>query len=189
MSNLSQSHKANLTYASNNDNGLPPGNAVLDTAQGVDSVYRFATDMAFGAAIPFHQGYIDTPDYFYCPSWEHPYMQKNTLNSNGSYGGYQDEGKPLPTMHYMTSYNYRGVFSGNVRAPSPVYDDSSVSYMGDHWAREWGQYVHIKEGFSILYVDGRAKFNYDKGQTVFATHVSHTNDAVQDRHWELFFED
>ena len=44
MSNLSQSHIANQIYAKNNNDDLPPGNAVLDTAQGVDSVYRFATE-------------------------------------------------------------------------------------------------------------------------------------------------
>ena len=189
LSNLSQSHKANQTYAYNNDNILPPGNAVLDTAQGVDSVYRFATQMAFGMAIPFHDGTIDTPDYFYCPSWEHPFMRKNKLNGNGRHGGYNDVGFPAPTMHYMTSYNYRGIFDGETRAPNPLYDDSSVSYMGDHWTNDWGQYVHVREGFNILYVDGHAKFNHDKTQTVFTANVSHTNDAVQDQHWQLFFED
>ena len=189
LSNLSQSHKANLSYASNNDNIIPPGNAVLDSAQGIDSVYRFATKMAFGAAIPFHNGYIDSPDYFYCPSWEHPYMRKNTLNGNGRYGGYEDEGYTAPSMHYMTSYNYRGVFDGTARSPSPIYDDSSVPYMGDHWARDWGKYVHLKEGYNILYVDGHAKFNHDKTQTVFASNVSHTNDNVQGQHWDLFFKE
>lgn len=189
LSNLAQSHMANQIYARNNNGGLPPGNAVLDTAQGVDSVYRFATNMAFGAAIPFHQEYISTPDYFYCPSWTHPYMRKNKRNGNGRYGGYEDPGFPKPLWHYMTSYNYRGVFKGEVREPNPVFDDSSVAYMGDHWAREWGQYVHLREGFNILYIDGHAKFNHDKSQTVFTTNVHHMNDALQDQYWSLFFDE
>ena len=189
LSNLKQSHNANAVYGKNNNNELPPGNAVLDTAQGVDSVYRMATQMAFGAAIPYHQDYIGTPDIFYCPSWEHPYMQKNKRTSGGHYGGYNDPGFPKPSMHYMTSYNYRGVFDGDVRAPSPALDGANVAYMGDHWAREWGQYVHTKDGFSILYVDGHAKFNYDKSQEVFKTGVSHTNDTVQGQYWDIFFQD
>lgn len=187
LSNLSQSHKANLAYASGNNNQIPPGNAVLDTAQGIDSVYRFVTNMAFGAALPYHTGYITTPDYFYCPSWEHPYMRKNTLSNDGNYGGYTDEGYTKPKMHYMTSYNYRGVFDGVPRSPSAIQDDSDVPYMGDHWANDWGQYVHTLDGYNILYVDGHAKFNHDKGQVVLSTAVSHVNDGLLGQSWDIFF--
>ena len=189
LSNLKQAHLGNLSYSDDNDDDLPPGNAVLDSAQGVDSVYRIATQMAFGAAIPYDIGYVDTPDIFYCPSWTQPYMQKNKRNGGGQYGGYNDPGFPAPTLHFMTSFNYRGVFDGEVRAPSTSLDDSSVPYMGDHWCREWGQYVHTRDGYNILYVDGHAKFNYDKTETVFNTGVSHTNDALQGQFWDTFFAD
>ena len=188
ISNLSQSHKANMIYGEDNDSNMPPGNAVLDYSQGIDSVYRIATSMPFGAAIPYHHGYIDTPNLFYCPSWTQPYMQLDKRNSGGQYGGYtSDPSKPQPSLHYMTSFSYRGVFDGVARAPSLVEDDSSVPYMGDHWAREWGQYVRERQGFSILYVDGHVKFNHDKSQTVFSTNVSHTNHGVQGQYWDLFF--
>ena len=188
LSNLGQSHKGNLMYGDDNDSSMPPGNAVLDSAQGVDSVYRIATSMAFGMAIPYHTNYIDSPHVFYCPSWTHPYMQMNKIS--GGFGGYTtNPTDPQPSMHYMTSYSYRGMFDGEVRAPSLVQDSDSVPYMGDHWAREWGQYVHIREGFNILYVDGHAKFNHDKGQVIFSTNVSHTSWAQQDQHWDLFFGD
>lgn len=187
LSNLGQSHKGNLMYGDDNDSAMPPGNAVLDSGQGVDSVWRIGTNMAFGAAIPYDRGYLDSPDAFYCPSWEHPYMQKNKLNGSGSMGGFADEDYTPPTSHFMTSFSYRGVFDGVVRAPSLVEDSDSVPYMGDHWAREWGQYVHTRDGFNILYVDGHAKFNHDKSQTVFTSNVSHTNWGQQDQHWDLFF--
>ncbi|MCM8532001.1 MAG: type II secretion system GspH family protein [Lentisphaeraceae bacterium] len=74
LSNLSQCHKANLAYGIGNNHSLPPGNAVLDSGQGINSVYRIATNMAFGAAIAYQQKYTDTPDNFYCPSWTQPYM-------------------------------------------------------------------------------------------------------------------
>ena len=189
LNNLTQSHKGNLMYGDDNDSSMPPGNAVLDSGQGVDSVYRIATQMAFGMAIPYDTGYIDSPDVFYCPSWTHEYMQKNQLNSGGQYGGFTDEGYTQPSLHYMTSFSYRGVFDGVARAPSLVEDSDSVPYMGDHWAREWGQYVHTRDGFNILYVDGHAKFNHDKSQTVFSSNVSHTNWGQQDQHWDLFFGD
>ena len=190
LNNLSQSHRGNLMYGDDNDSEMPPGNAVLDSGQGVDSVYRIATKMAFGMAIPYHLEYIDVPNVFYCPSWTHPYMQMNKTNSNGKYGGYTNEPNATqPAWHYMTSFSYRGMFDGEVRAPSLVEDSDSVPYMGDHWAREWGQYVHVREGFNILYVDGHAKFNHDKGQVVYSTRVSHTNWGVQDQHWDLFFGD
>jgi len=190
LNNLSQSHRGNLMYGDDNDSSMPPGNAVLDSAQGVDSVYRIATNMPFGMAIPYHAGYVDVPDVFYCPSWEHPYMQMNKTNSGGHYGGYtSDPNATQPSMHYMTSFSYRGVFDGVTRAPSLVEDSDEVPYMGDHWAREWGQYVHTRDGFNILYVDGHAKFNHDRGQTVFSTNVSHTNWSQQDQHWDLFFTD
>ena len=188
LNNLSQSHRGNLMYGDDNDSAMPPGNAVLDSGQGVDSVYRIATSMAFGMAIPYDRGYLDSPGAFYCPSWTHEYMQMNKLNSNGRLGGYtSDPTDTQPTMHYMTSFSYRGVFNGVTRAPSLVEDSDSVPYMGDHWAREWGQYVHERGGFNILYVDGHAKFNHDKSQVVFSTNVSHTNWGQQDQHWDLFF--
>ena len=188
ISNLSQSHKANVLYADGNNSNLPPGNAVLDAAQGVDSVWRITTNTPFGMAIPYAQGYIDTPSVFYCPSWTHPYMQLNKTTSNGRYGGFTDDPNATqPAWHYMTSFSYRGVFNGVTRAPSLISDDSSVPYMGDHWAREWGQYVHIQQGFSILYVDGHVKFNHDKNQTVFSTRVSHTHWGLQDQYWDIFF--
>ena len=188
LNNLSQSHRGNLMYGDDNNSSMPPGNAVLDSGQGVDSVYRIATSMAFGMAIPYDRGYLDSPEAFYCPSWTHEYMQMNKLNSNGQLGGYtSDPADTQPSMHYMTSYSYRGVFNGVTRAPSLVEDSDSVPYMGDHWANDWGQYVHTREGFNILYVDGHAKFNHDKGQVVFSANVSHTNWGQQDQHWDLFF--
>ncbi|MCM8530843.1 MAG: hypothetical protein NE330_06765 [Lentisphaeraceae bacterium] len=189
LSNLSQSHIANMAYAANSENIIPPGNAVLDPAQGVDSVYRFATNMAFGAALPYHTGYTDTPNYLYCPSWEHPYMKKNTLNGGGQYGGYTDEGYTKPTLHYMTSYNYRGVFEGVPRSPNLLYDDSLVPYMGDHWTNDWGKYVHTLDGYNILYVDGHAKFNRDKTKTVLLTATDHRNHALQGLNWDVFFKE
>ena len=188
LNNLSQSHRGNLMYGDDNNSSMPPGNAVLDSGQGVDSVYRIATSMAFGMAIPYDRGYLDSPEAFYCPSWTHEYMQMNKLNSNGRLGGYtSDPTDTQPTMHYMTSFSYRGVFDGVTRAPSLVEDSDSVPYMGDHWANDWGQYVHTREGFNILYVDGHAKFNHDKSQVVFSANVSHTNWGQQDQHWDLFF--
>lgn len=189
LSNLNQCHKANVSYGTDSDDSLPPGNAVLDARQGVNSVYRVATKMAFGAAIPFDQGYLSSADVFYCPSWTHPYMKKNKRNGNGSYGGYTDEGYPKPSHHYMTSFNYRGVFAGEVRAPSLSKDDASVPYMGDHWCRDWGKYVHTRDGYNILYLGGQAKFNYDRSQTVFVTAVDQANHALQDQFWDTFFTD
>ena len=189
LSNLKQSHLANTLYGDDNNSGLPPGNAVLDYGQGIDTVYRIATQTAFGAAIPYHTGYLDSPDIFYCPSWTQPYMQKNTLRSNGYWGGYTDQGYTQPSRHYMTSYSYRGVFDGEIRAPNPETDDSSVPYMGDHWAKGWGKYVHTLDGYNILYADGHAKFVYDNSQLILSTNVIHSNHILQGQFWDTFFEE
>lgn len=189
LSNLSQCHKANLAYGTDDDSALPPGNAVIDSGQGINSVYRIATQKAFGAALPYDKGYTGTPDNFYCPSWTQPYMQKNIINSNGKWGGFTDEGYPQPSRHYMTSYNYRSYFDDGARAPNPVYDDSSVPYMGDHWTKGLGEYVHTLDGYNILYVDGHAKFNYDKGQVAIQGNVSNTGWALQSQQWDLWFKE
>jgi prepilin-type N-terminal cleavage/methylation domain-containing protein/prepilin-type processing-associated H-X9-DG protein len=186
LSNLSQSHKLNSVY-SIDFNYFPGGNAVLDYSQGVDSVFRIGTQTAFGAAIPYHTDYVETTDFLYCPSWTHPYMQKNKTNGSGKYGGYNDENHSAPLWHFMTSYSYRGVFEGTRRAPDIAKDSSDIPYMGDHWATNWGQYVHTQDGFNILYVDGHAKFNYDSKRKIQTLKISHTNHNIQGTYWDTFF--
>ncbi len=188
LNNLSQLHKTNVLFRNDNET-FPRGNAVKDPSQGVDSTYRISTQNAFGAAEPFHAGYFESSDAFYCPSWTHPYMQKNKVANNGLYGGYNDPAHSPPLWHFMISYNYRGSFDDGIRAPNDAVDSSSIPYMGDHWAREWGQYVHTLDGFNILYVDGHAKFNYDKNKKVFTMQVSHMDHVTQGIYWDIFFAD
>ena len=44
LSNLKQSHNANAVYGKNNNNELPPGNAVLDTAQPAKQAFRSSAE-------------------------------------------------------------------------------------------------------------------------------------------------
>ena len=188
LSNLAQSHRANALYGNNHNLDWPPGNAVLDRAQGVNSVYRIATKTAFGMAIPYHTGYLNSPELFYCPSWTHPYMQMNKISDTGLWGGYTSlPTYPQPLRHYMTSYSYRGMFQKETRAPSLRKDEADVPYMGDHWAKSLGNYVHNRDGYNILYIGGHAKFIYDKKQIAIKMNFHTKNWSNQDAYWDLLY--
>ncbi|MCM8532002.1 MAG: hypothetical protein NE330_12630 [Lentisphaeraceae bacterium] len=89
----------------------------------------------------------------------------------------------------MTSYNYRSYFSDGARAPDPRYDDSSVPYMADHWTAELGEFVHAQDGYNTLYIDGHAKFNYDKGRMIILSDTNNSSWAQQSQNWDLWFID
>ena len=76
-----------------------------------------------------------------------------------------------------------------IRAPSLSLDSGSTPYLGDHWTKDMGQYVHTLDGYNILYMGGHAKFNYDKEQTILMNNVYGTYHMQQGLSWDLFFED
>lgn len=193
LSNLSQMHKCNMMYGDDNNSIMPPGNAVVNYNIGIIStefIRNSGVHESYGLAYLYRQSYLDTADAFYCPSWTHPDFQKNKLNDSGTMGGYNDEDYPAPTRHYTTSYNYRGVFEdGEIRAPSLSLDSSSTPYLGDHWTKDMGQYVHTLDGYNILYMGGHAKFNYDTGKTILANNIYGPYHLMQGQFWDEFFKD
>lgn len=188
-SNLGQSHKANMLYGDDNSSNMPGGNAVIASQHGVGSTHVINEQLPMGASIPYATGYLSSPEIFFCPSWTHSWKQMNKLNGNGRFGGYNDANHPAPTRHYMTSLNYRGVFDGVARPPSLIEDDSTVSYMSDHWTAGWGKFVHLLEGYNTLYVDGHANFKYDKSQSIMSSNVGNSNHTQQDQYWASFFDE
>jgi prepilin-type N-terminal cleavage/methylation domain-containing protein len=192
LSNLSQSHLGNTMHGYDNNSAMPPGNAVVNYNIGIIStefIRNSGVHEIYGLASLYRQNYLETSDAFYCPSWTHPDFQKNTLNGSGSMGGYNDDGYAAPTSHFVISYNYRGVFEDEIRAPSLSRDSGSVPYLGDHWTKNMGQYVHGSDGYNVLYMAGHAKFNYDKEKTILMNNVYGTYHMQQGLSWDLFFED
>ena len=50
-------------------------------------MYRLDTDQPFGHSFLYTLDYIDSVQLFYCPSWDHPYMQIDKTNEAGNFGG------------------------------------------------------------------------------------------------------
>ena len=88
----------------------------------------------------------------------------------------------------MASYTYRSSFE-NGRMPARLNrDPPSSAFMAEHWAKQWGIYVHKLDGYNASYIDGHAEWLPDSRHYLIGENVSHTNWGVQERYWQEFFD-
>jgi prepilin-type N-terminal cleavage/methylation domain-containing protein len=154
------------------------------------------------------EGYLtdDSARIMYCPSWDHPDIQFNHQTSDGQVGGWQSDRSNLPVWA-ATSYDYRIRHdvpwdatnpwgdTNNMKALS-FKDDPDENVVSDAWINKssdnsiigfeagqgwWGHDGGI--GYSVLYLDGRVKFRYDRPKRLAMVWGSQHDNGGNEQRW------
>jgi prepilin-type N-terminal cleavage/methylation domain-containing protein len=202
LNNQKQIGIAAYMYAEENEEMFPEGQATIQSGFGIYTVYEVSKNRGFGHGKLVIQGYLPEPKSVYCPSWEHPHAQYNQLYPGNKYGGWPAPGNSGPTGHYHTSYQYRSTFGvGKNEPPSLTALDGDEPFLAEHWSQRAddssmgsGIWVHLAEGYNLLYIDGHARWFGDRtGQTIQAAsagglNIKHSNHTKMEDYWRSFFE-
>lgn len=190
LNNLRQMGMVLMLYSDDNNGKYPKGNGTSTRRPGMDGAYFVPHDSYMGIAIPYAEGYFDSPDIMYCPLWEHPFNNLNTLDDQGldvwarranAFGGFHHDKSILPTLFVGHSYAYRtsilrDVRSGNVWHVDPRMDGPGTAVMADHFQRRdvlYGQAYGHPNGYGTLYLDNSAKQLEDMGHDYMYTKQPH----------------
>lgn len=135
-----------------------------------------------------YNGYIDSGESFYCPSWTHPGIQWNTSSQSGNGGGWFEDEYDIPGGQSLmqTSYHYNATFSdkdalvedvtvSEMRAAS-LDDSGSAVLMADAFSDPVGAAssgghsrgidAHHLDGYNTMKLDGSVVYFQDREQRV-----------------------
>ncbi|MBI1367221.1 MAG: prepilin-type N-terminal cleavage/methylation domain-containing protein [Planctomycetes bacterium] len=162
-----------LNYANDAKRQLPPGNAALPGLWGIDSTYQVTTNTPLGLAYLMTAGYLTDARLFYCPTWKHPLLAYDVVNTvtetggsgfpPGTYGGWPAPGHAGPAKSRGISYHYRATFGNSVRESANLLmtHPAATPIVADHWVRRealYGvDYGHV-DGYETLFLDGHVSW-------------------------------
>jgi len=196
-SQLHQWSLATVNYASDNYGEFAPGPAALKRRWGHDVVRTRPTipgwaDQYFAAGRLIDQGYAKSPQMLYCPSWRHPVIQYDTVQTDpwgaGQWGGWPAAPNPGPTAWWGGSYAPRSTIRSAgrispVRSPN-LRDPASMAWMADFFMDSnhmvnvgaattgSGEMGHVV-GYNSSYVGGSVSWINDPEMRIIAEDIPH----------------
>lgn len=186
LNNLRNLGTVLMLYSDDNNGEFPRGNRTSPSSPGIDGTYFVSKDSPMGIAIPYMEGYFDNPETMYCPLWEHPYLNLDTLDSDGedvwvkrsnAFGGFHRDKTTLPTMFVGISYAYRTTLGPKYdQHVNPKFDDPTTTVITDHFARRevlYGLAYGHPDSYGALYLDNSAKNVQDSGHIYMFTKQPH----------------
>ena len=202
--NLAQAHIAQVGWASDHDGRFVEGQPVWPFTGHYATWWRTGGNNDAGGRPEYvgkrgvfakhgnlvHRGYLTTGKLFYCPSWDHPYMQFETsAGSAGVGGGWFDDENAVPNgQRFMqTSYHYNCTFSqkdplaeavrveemqaatletgGGAVLMADAFSDPAGG-TGGNSAFARGVSQHHQEGYNTMKIDGAVSFFRDSGHVI-----------------------
>ena len=211
LSNQRQNGIALHAYALDNDGALPPdAHAKYDNTIGAGVAWMYGTGAARHVVEPWGNftglGILKDWDYlpdgqvFYCPSFSYPEFQYDTFTGAFNGGGWREDasqaiadGQRWMKVGYVYR-NLRYVGPGQWRQITAA-DSGSLAINADSFAfepREVSSYQHGGKLYSVLYLDGHARFYSDPGFTLRdyhggnSYHVGTVGYLLMEEVYELF---
>lgn len=209
LNNVRQSHIAQVSWASEHKGRFVSGQPIWpktghyaiwwrngpinlnnsNVPENINEYGKFAKHGVLAA-----NGYLQSAELFYCPSWEHPaiqYQKSGRQTIGGSGGGYYPVESDVPNgqAFMQTSYHYNATFTdkqwnasynniglNDMRPASLDSTDNDGVLMADAFsdpaggggqgAVSRGIDMHHKDGYNRLFVDGSGSYFHDRSDTI-----------------------
>jgi prepilin-type N-terminal cleavage/methylation domain-containing protein len=217
INQLGQTGKALMMFADDNEQALPGGNATIASGNWIDSTYWVSGATPMGLALLVTEGYYDqgSAQTFYCPSWDHPYMEYGQLDTDGidiaggpnDYGGWPEAGGTWPNWHVGISYQYRSSFGGGYNRPATLGGNnatptatndspSGTAVLADMWTNRGGEVYGYKfghqTGYATLFLDMHVDWKHDNDLYIYRSLLPHPSAAgvwwwMAQNYWEPWF--
>ena len=204
-SQMRQTGFATFMYADDNNGIFPTTTAESKWGNGIEAIWYYEKFYAHGMLIS--NKYIDQngAEIFYCPSWNHPYLQFDVVSDGtqdkqpaGRQGGVPAIGNKGPNGWWVTSYFYRSYQDPSGKWRSFNQNDEGMPFFADMWARKgsdsglsisygqgyWGHQV----GYNVLWLDGHLAWQDDPGKAIMKEAVMHTKYSKLETAWKEYFE-
>ena len=188
-------------------NGIYPRTiAQSKPGNGIEAIWFYGKYYDHGILIP--NNYISRGDsaIFYCPSWDHPFIQYDVVSDgsqdsqpSGRQGGIPAPSSSGPNGWWATSLFYRNYRDGSGTWRAFNQDDESLPFIADMWARKGsdrgaditvgqGYWAH-QSGYNVAWLDGHIEWLDDPAKEIMLNSVMHTNYSALENGWKDYFEE